>query len=154
VVASDGEDNEKGGLDTAKKIADSGVRIYTLGFGTEQGGRIPRRDRYGNLAGYKRSKAGQEIISKSTGRALKELADAGKGEYHQVTFGGDAVKILKDSIDRLQKAQIDSMEVTHYNEHYQIFLLIGIMLALLEILLGERRSEGRIWRGRFEVQDR
>jgi Ca-activated chloride channel homolog len=43
------------------------------------------------------------------------------------------------------------MEVNHYNEHYQIFLLIGILLALIELFLGERKAEGRIWKGRFEV---
>ncbi len=45
----------------------------------------------------------------------------------------------------------DSMEINHYNEHYQAFLFLGIVLALLELLLGERKAEGRIWRGRFEV---
>lgn len=153
VVASDGEDNEKGGLDTAKKISDQGVRIYTLGFGTEAGGKIPMRDRNGNLVGYKKTKDGQDVVSRSTGEALKALADAGKGDFHQVTFGGDAVKILKDNIDKLQRAQIDSMEVTHYNEHYQLFLLLGILLALLEIFLGERKKEGRLWKGRFEVPE-
>ncbi len=151
VIASDGEDNEKGGLDLAQKIADEGFRIFTLGFGTENGGQIPVRDDHGNLVGYKKDKTGQTVISKSTGEALKLLAEAGKGTYQHVTFGGDAVKNLRASIDNLQKAQFDTMEVSHYNEHYQSFLIIGLVLALLELLLGERKAEGRIWRGRFEV---
>ena len=151
VVASDGEDNEKGGLDTAQKIAGEGFRIFTLGFGTENGGQIPVRDNQGNMIGYKKDKKGQPVVSKSTGEALKALAEAGQGTYQQVTFGGDAVKHLRESIDTLQKAQFDTMEVSHYNEHYQAFLGIGLLLALLELLLGERKSEGRIWRGRFEV---
>lgn len=151
VVASDGEDNEKGALELAEKIADEGVRIFTLGFGTEGGGKIPVRDRAGNLVGYKKSKDGQDVITKSTGEALKKLSEAGKGIYQHVTFGGDAVKVLRDNIDRLQKAQIDALEVTSYNEHYQLFLLVGILLAMLEVFLGERRPDGRIWKGRFEV---
>ncbi len=151
IVASDGEDNEKGGLDVAQKIADEGIRIFTLGFGTEAGGQIPVRDDRGNLVGYKKDKGGQTVVSKSTGEALKMLAEAGKGTFSQVTFGGDAVQHLRSSIDQLQRAQFDTMEVSHYNEHYQTFLLIGLIFALLEILLGERKADGRIWKGRFEV---
>lgn len=150
IVASDGEDNEKGALDFARKISDEGVRIFTLGFGTEQGGQIPQRDGNGNLVGYKKDRKGQPILSKSTGEALRTLAEAGKGIYQQVTFGGDAVKILKSNIDQLQRTQFETAEVADYTEHYQYFLAIGVVLALLELLLGERKGEGRIWRGRFE----
>lgn len=151
IVASDGEENEKGGLETAQKIAQDGVRIFTLGFGTEQGGRIPVRDDRGNLIGYKKDRSGNEVITRSTGEALKALADAGKGTYQQVTFGGDAVRMLKGNIDTLQKANFDTMEVSHYNEHYQIFLFLGLVFAFIEISLGDRKPEGRLWRGRFEV---
>lgn len=151
VLVSDGEETEKGGLETAQKIAVGGTRIFTLGVGTEQGGQIPVRDKNGNMTGYKKDRKGQVVVSKFTGDALKSLADAGKGSYQQITFGGDAVKILRSNIDQLQKAAFDTMEVTHFNEHYQVFLFIGIILALLELALGERRKEGRIWRGRFEI---
>jgi Ca-activated chloride channel family protein len=151
VLVSDGEETEKGGLETAKKIAEDGTRIFTLGVGTEQGGQIPVRDKNGNMIGYKKDRHGQTVVSKFTGEALKALADAGKGTYQQITFGGDAIKYLRASIDQLQKAAFDTMEVSHYNEHYQIFLFAGIILALLELALGERKIEGRIWRVRFEV---
>lgn len=151
VIASDGEENEKGGLEAAKKASDEGTRIFTLGFGTEQGGQIPVRDHNGNLVGYKKDKSGQTVITHSTGQALKALAESGKGTYQQVTFGGDAIRALKSNIDQLQRTQLDTMEVSHYNEHYQAFLFTGILLALCELLLGDRKSEGRLWRGRFEV---
>ena len=151
VVASDGEDNEKGGLDTAKKIAGEGVRIFTLGFGTEQGGQIPVRDRRGVLVGYKKDRSGQTVVSRSTGEALRALSEAGRGTFQQVTFGGDSIRNLKANIDQLQRTQLDTMEVTHYNEHYQILVAFGILLGLIELFLGDRRAEGRRWRGRFEV---
>lgn len=151
ILASDGEETEQGGVDTAQKIVENGTRIYTLGFGTEQGGQIPVRDKNGNMVGYKKDRKGQTVVSKFTGEALKALAEAGKGQYLHVTFGGDAVKNLRDNIDNLQKAQYESMEISHYDEHYQIFLLFGLIFALLELFMGERKAEGRIWRGRFEV---
>lgn len=151
VLLSDGEETEKGGLETAQKIAEGGTRIFTLGVGTEAGGQIPMRDNNGNMIGYKKDRKGQTVVSKFTGDALQALAEAGKGSYQHVTFGGDAVKLVREKINQLQKAQFDTMEVSHYNEHYQSFLLFGIILALLELFMGERKAEGRIWRGRFEV---
>lgn len=151
IVASDGEENEKGGLETAQKIAEDGVRIFTLGFGTEQGGRIPLRDDRGNLVGYKKDKGGAEVVTRSTGDALKALAESGRGTYSQVTFGGDAVRTLRSNIDTLQKTNFDTMEVNHFNEHYQVFLFLGLVLAFIELALGDRKQEGRLWRGRFEV---
>lgn len=151
VVVSDGEENEKGGLDTAQEIAKGGARIFALGIGTAQGGKIPLRDKRGNLVGYKKDRSGQVINSQSTGDALRALSEAGGGQYHHVTFGGDAVKLLKTQLDSLQKAQFESMEVAHYNELFQWFLAFGILFAVVDLALGERKSEGRIWRGRFEV---
>lgn len=151
IIASDGEDNEKGAIEMAQKIAGDGVRIFTLGFGTEAGGQIPVRDNNGNLIGYKKDKSGQTVVTKSTGESLKAIAEAGKGTYQQVTFGGDAIRNLRANIDTLQRTQFDSMEINHYNEHYQAFLLCGLILALLELFLGDRRTEGPVWRGRFEV---
>ena len=49
IIASDGEDNEPGALEQAEKVAKQGVRIFTLGFGTERGAPIPLKDRWGNL---------------------------------------------------------------------------------------------------------
>lgn len=151
VVASDGEENEKGGLDTAKKVAGDGVRIFTLGFGTDQGGQIPVRDRNNSVVGYKKDKSGQTIISRLTGEALKALAEAGQGSYAAVTFGGDAIRQLKSQIDQLQRAQFDTMEFSHYDEHYQVLVFLGLVLALIELFLSDKRGEGRLWRGRFEV---
>ncbi len=152
VVVSDGEDNEKGAVGAAEKIAAEGVRIFTLGFGTQNGGQIPVRDNNGNLLGYKKDKNGEVVNTKFVDDSLKALAQAGKGTFQQVTFGGDAVRGLKANIDALQRTQFATMEVNQYSEHYQLFLFTGIVLALLELLLGGRQREGRIWKGRFEVK--
>ena len=47
LLASDGEDQEPGALEEARKLADDGVRVFAMAFGTERGAPIPLRGRAG-----------------------------------------------------------------------------------------------------------
>ena len=78
----------------------------------------------------------------------------GKGSFYHATFGGSAPRNLYDDISKLEQSEFNSALITSYDEKYQVFLLVGLMLALIELLLGERRRQGRLWRGRFEVAER
>lgn len=151
VILSDGEDQEPGASAVAESLLKDGIHIFSLGFGSEEGGAIPVRDDQGVLRGYKRGKDGQVIMSKTKGTVLKELAQNGKGSFYHATFHGDAVSSLRLDIEQLKKSQFETGEVRSYNEYFQILLLIAFIFALFEMWLGERKSKGRIWRGRFEV---
>jgi Ca-activated chloride channel family protein len=65
--------------------------------------------------------------------------------------GGDQVKHLVEDINHLEKTQFDTTMATQYEERFQILLLLGIVLAMLELFVGERRKGFRFWKGRFEV---
>lgn len=152
VMISDGENHDDKVLDIADRIGKDGIHIYTLAVGTEAGAPIPMHDDHGNLTGYKKNKDGQVVMSQSTGKSLQEMAQAGRGSFRYLTFGGGAIQALVNDLNRLQKSQFDSTEITNYQENYQIILVWGVVIALLELFLGERRGEGRVWRGRFEAQ--
>lgn len=151
LVLSDGEDQEKGALDLAKKFSSEGVKIFTMAFGTERGGMIPIRDERGYLRSYKKDRSGKEVISQVKGEFLKDLARAGGGAFHFASFGGNEAHAIKDDIDRLQKAEFASSMSTQYEEKYQLFLLIAGILLACELLLSERAAGARVWRGRFET---
>ncbi|WII72249.1 VWA domain-containing protein [Bdellovibrio sp. 22V] len=151
LIASDGEDHEQGALDEAQKMAKEGIRIFTLAYGTEKGGAIPVRDGMGFLKGYKKDRQGQTVLTTVKGDALRALAEAGQGSFYFATFGGDQTKLLVEDISKLERTQFDSTVATQYEERFQTFLLIGIILALLELFLGERRAGFRFWKGRYEV---
>lgn len=151
IMASDGEDHEPGALDEAKKMVDEGIRIFTLAYGTEKGGAIPVRDGMGFLKGYKKDRQGNTILSIVKGEALKTLAEAGKGSFYFATFGGQQTRHLVEDIDKLEKTQFESAVAVQYEERFQIVLLVGVILGILEIFLGERRSRFRFWKGRYEV---
>ncbi len=151
LFSSDGEDHEPGALEEAKKLAQKGIRIFTLAYGTEKGGAIPVRDGMGFLKGYKKDHQGQTVLTTVKGDELRALAEAGQGSFYYASFGGDHLKHIVEDLSKLEKAVFSNAVATQYEERYQIFLLLGIILAGLEIFLGERRSSFRFWKGRFEV---
>lgn len=151
LIASDGEDHEQGALDEAKKMAGEGVRIFSLAYGTEKGGAIPVRDGMGFLKGYKKDRQGQTILTTVKGDALRALAEAGQGSFYFATFGGEQTKLLVEDISKLEKAQFDTTMATQYEERFQTVLMFGIIIALLELFLGERRNSFLFWKGRYEV---
>jgi Ca-activated chloride channel homolog len=153
LVISDGEDQEQGALKEARDLVANGTRIFTLAFGTERGGPIPLRDERGFMRGYKKDKNGQNVMSTVKGTFLRELAQVGQGSFHHATFGGQEAKLIREDLDKLEKAEFASALMVDYDEKFQIPLLIGLLFALVELLLGERRAAGRIWKGRFEVSE-
>ncbi len=154
LVASDGEDHEEGAYDLAERLSQEGIRVFSLAFGTERGGRIPLKDGRGYLKGYKKDEQNKDVVTKLSGDSLRRLASAGKGSFHHVVYGGGQMKTLRNELAQLEQAEFDSVIATNYDERYQIFLLIGLILALVELLFGERKSSSRIWRGRFEVNSK
>lgn len=153
LIASDGEDHEQGALDEAQKMTKEGVRIFTLAYGTEKGAPIPERDGMGFLRGYKKDQQGKTILTTVVGKELQALAQAGQGSFYHAAFGGNHLQNVMQDMAQLEKTEFESEFATQYEERFQLFVLLGIIFALLEITLGDRRPISRLWKGRFEVSD-
>ncbi len=149
VIVSDGEDNEPGAIEEAHKLVSQGIRIFTLGFGSEKGAPIPIKNQRHETVGYKKDKAGKTIMTKTKGTVLKKLAQAGKGSFYHVSFGGSVINYLLEDLDKLEKSTFDATKISNYDEHFQWPLFFAILVGLIELVLGERKSPSRIWRGRF-----
>ncbi|MGE3975287.1 MAG: VWA domain-containing protein [Bdellovibrionales bacterium] len=151
LVASDGEDHDKGALAYAQKLAQQGVRIFALGAGTVQGAPIPLRDDFGYLKGHQKDDKGQIVMSTHKGEFLTELAQSTGGGYYHVDGGAAQMDQLKAQFDRFQKAQFESQMATEYDERFQIFLLLGLLFGFLEFFLSERTSRYSSFRWRSRV---
>ncbi len=150
LIVSDGEDHEPGAFDKVKELQKKGIFVFSLAFGTEKGGAIPIKDNSGYLKGYKKDRGGQTVMSVVKGETLNRLAQEGKGSFYFASFGEDYLKKIVSDIGRLEKATFSSTSVTQYGELYQFFLLMGVLLAFLDLLIGERRGDFQFWKGRFE----
>lgn len=155
LVVSDGEDQEAGALDMAKKLADQGVRIFTMAYGTEKGAAIVTRDPSGNMTGYKKDSSGQTIITQVKGDFLKQLASEGKGKFYFSYLGGDHLKTFINDLSLLEKSQFQSSMTTQYDEKFTLPLLIGFVLLFISFFISERKKNAGKnavdWKGRYEV---
>ncbi|MBQ6191288.1 MAG: VWA domain-containing protein [Bacteroidaceae bacterium] len=136
-VITDGEDNEARGVEAAKQAASQGIRVYVLGIGNPGGAPIP----IPGTGQYIIDDEGNTVISKLSEEMCREIATAGGGSYIYVDNSSSAQKKLSEQVDRLAKAKMESQIYSEYDEQFQGFVLIGILLLLLDVFLLERESK-------------
>lgn len=156
ILASDGEDHEEGALESAKKLAEQGVQIITLAYGTERGGTIPTRDPFGNLRGPKKDNSGQIIMTQVKGDFLKKIADTasknGSGHFYFADVDGSHLRQIVKDIDQYDKAQFASSTLTQYDEKFTYPLAVGLIFLFISVFISDRKSVEPLWKGRYEYE--
>lgn len=150
LVTSDGEDQEKGALEVAGKLAKEGIKIFTIAYGTEKGGAIPVRDAYNNMTGYKKDSTGQTILTQVRGDFLKSLAEAGGGKFYFSFINSEHLRKFVSDIGELEKSQFQSSTMTQYEEKFTLPLLLGLLLILASLFISDRRASSAEWKGKYE----
>ncbi len=123
ILLTDGMNN-RGNIDplTAARMAKTlGIRIYTIGVGTE--GRAPM-----NMQGG--------IVWTETHideASLKEVAQMTGGKYYRAVNTGE-LKGIYDEIGKLETTKINYNEWIEYDEMYKGFLRAGLFLIILSFL--------------------
>ena len=136
-IITDGEDNEGRAVEAAKQAASQGIRVYVLGIGNPGGAPIP----IPGTGQYIIDEEGNTVVSKLSEEMCREIATAGGGTYIYVDNSSSAQKRLSEQIDRLSKAKMESQIYSEYDEQFQGFILIGLLLLLIDVLLLERESK-------------
>jgi len=137
VLLTDGEDTTGDPLRSAKEAAENGISVYTLAFGTKDGGPVPVLGKDGKIADYKKDKGGKTVISRVDEKILSEIAKKGGGKSFQ---GGTALSQLAAELDRKDKSVISSKLFTLMEERFQYPLLLAFILLSLEMLIPLRRK--------------
>lgn len=150
VVITDGEDHE-GAIDAAvDRAVDEGVRVHTVGMGSTEGVPIPSFDEAGEPNGFLRDGEGGVVTTRLDDVTLRRVADRTGGAYYHAAAGaGAAFDRLVEELTGGEGGEIESREVTRYEEQYQIFLGLALVLLLAELLVPERRRAAEAWVGRL-----
>lgn len=128
ILLTDGSNN-RGDISpmTAAEIAKNyGVRVYTIGFGTNGVTRYPIQ-----VNGQTQYISARGDIDYKT---LQDIALATNGNFYRATSRAELKQIYED-IDKLEKTKIMSKSFARRYEAYAPFVLTAFALLLLEILL-------------------
>jgi Ca-activated chloride channel family protein len=148
VLLSDGEDHEGDAVKAAQEAAREGATIYTVGIGSESGVPIPMQKAGGNIV-YKKDKDGNLVMTRLDPQILEKIAVESKGKYFNAGTDLDLEQIYNE-IAKMEKKDLGMNKLALYEERYQIFLLLALLMLVIEFLLPERRKTTQEWRGRFE----
>jgi len=141
VLLTDGEDHGSGPLSAADEARKEGVKIYTVGIGSPSGEPIPVYDEKGSLAGYKKDRNGETVMSNLDEETLQKIALKTDGKYYRATSGEMDVASIYNEISKMDKKELQSRLASQYEDRFQYFLFIGIVLFVAEIMIDETRKE-------------
>ena len=135
IVITDGEDHEGGALEAAKEEKKKGMRVYVLGVGSDKGAPIPM----GN-GDYMKDRTGNTVMTKLNEEMCRQIAEAGGGAYIHVDNNTNAQRQLDSELAKLSKKEMQSTIYSDYDEQFQAFGIIAIILLILEICILESKN--------------
>ena len=144
LIISDGENHEEDPVAAARRAADDGIVIYTIGIGSAEGGTIPIYDNFsGLLLGNLADRNGNTVISRLDEDTLASVAQAGGGRFIRADGFNNAAAEFARELEDLQKATIESEIETARVERFQIFAVAAIALLIAAGLIADRRRGAR-----------
>ncbi|HSW00947.1 MAG TPA: VWA domain-containing protein [Sedimentisphaerales bacterium] len=154
ILITDGEDHDSFPVQAAQKAAEDGVRIVAIGLGDpDAGSRIPIAGSDGEKTFLKYK--GQEVWTKLDGETLREVAYATEGGKYLSVLPGttlDLGRIYEDLIASAEGRELESMTMMKYDEKFQIFVAIALVLLIGEVLVSERRRSGKLEVGNLKSE--
>ncbi len=131
VLLTDGRSNtgEIGPVTAAQMAQALGVKVYTIGAGSQGMARVPVDDptlgrRYVNI---------QVDVDEPT---LREVAQLTGGRYFRATDSESLSEIYRE-IDELETTEVEVQNFTSYGELFHYPLAAGLLLLVLEVGLGQ-----------------
>ncbi len=149
ILITDGEDHEGDPLKAAEMAEKEGVVIYTVGIGSVNGVPIPLYNETGRIVGFKKDRQGQVVTSKLDEVTLQKIALQTGGKYYRASGSESELNKIYDEIAKMEKKELASVKFSQYEDRYQYFLALALILLIIEIVLPERKKVKAEWSGRF-----
>jgi len=145
ILITDGEEHEGAEsfpVQAAEKAAADGIRIIAIGLGDEnEGSRIPMTGPNDQKTFLKYK--GKEVWSRLGGDLLRNIVYVTEGgKYLSVGPGTtlDLGQIYENLIASAAKRELESTTMLQYDEKFQIFVALALVLLICEALISERKK--------------
>ena len=129
ILISDGEDFGSQRNELADKIDEEGIRLFTLGVGTEKGSRIRTAN------GFKKDADGNDVVTKLNPNALKVLAASTGGMYFEINDTQNDVNRLINKINEVEGELRDTRKMDVTTNKFYYFLALALILMALDAIL-------------------
>ncbi|MBX9742158.1 MAG: VWA domain-containing protein [Chthoniobacterales bacterium] len=131
VLLTDGSNNagKVMPLTAAEATQALGIRIYTVGAGSNGPVSVPVKDQFGRVF-YK------QVIFDFDEKLLQDIATIGKGRYFRAADSTSLDKTFKE-IDKLEKSKIEIEKNVNNQDFFWWFVALGTLLLLAEMVLSQ-----------------
>jgi len=140
VIITDGEDHTGGVMRLVEDAKKEGIKIFCVGIGTKEGELIPLTDKNGKKT-FLKDMNGAVVKSRLDEKTLQEIALATGGSYVRATGAEFGLELIyEEKLSKMEKRELESKMSKQYEERYQWFLLVGLLLLGIEVALRERKT--------------
>lgn len=134
ILITDGENHEDNAVEAARLAQKEGIVVHVIGMGRPEGAPIPVD---GTMSFWK-DKNGNVVVSKLNEAMCNDIASAGQGVYVRADNTNAALRAVSKELDQLAKTELTTTTFSNYNEQFQSFAIIALVLLLMDIFILER----------------
>lgn len=137
ILITDGENHEDDALQAAKHAHELGMRVFVIGIGKPEGAPIP----IAGTKNFRKDREGNVVVSRLNEDMCRQIASAGQGLYVRCDNTNTAMRALQSELKRLKTAEHESTLYTAYDEQYQSFVLMALLLLIIEYFIFNRKNK-------------
>ncbi|MCQ2310990.1 MAG: VWA domain-containing protein [Paludibacteraceae bacterium] len=136
ILITDGENHEDDAESAAKQALENGIQTFVVGIGKPEGSPLP----IPGTSDYRKDRNGNVVVSRLNEDMCKSIAQAGKGMYVHCDNTNTATRALQKELSRLATSELETEVFSDYNEQYQTFALLALLLLIGEFFIFARQN--------------
>ena len=137
ILITDGENHEDDAVAVAQRAKEAGIQVLVVGIGKPEGSPIP----VPGTNNFIKDRQGNVVVSKLNEEMCREIAQAGGGIYVRCDNTNTATKAIQKELDKLATQEIETQVFTDYNEQFQSFALIALLLLVVDFFIFNRKNK-------------
>lgn len=136
ILITDGENHEDDAIAAANKARELGIKVLVVGIGKPEGSPIPKP----GTNDYFKDRSGQVVVSRLNEEMCQQIAQAGQGIYVRCDNTNTALRSLQKELEEVATAELETTVYADYNEQYQSFVLVALLLLVVEFFILSRKN--------------
>jgi Ca-activated chloride channel family protein len=140
IIITDGEDHEGDPEQAAEEAKKEGIKIFCIGIGTKEGELIPVTDETGQKS-FLKDNQGNVVKSHLDETSLQKIALKTGGVYVRATNAEFGLELIyRERIARMEKRELEAKMNKYYEERFQVFLWLALLLLVAENFINDKKA--------------